>query len=137
MVTFDAPSREVCILRRDVTNTPLQALVTLNDPVFVEAAQALARRVVLRQLSSATDSARIRTAFRLCTAREPQPRELQAQLEFLSRARGQLAEDPAAAETLASDPLGPLPATADAVELAAFTSLCNVLLNLDEVLMKR
>jgi hypothetical protein len=137
MATFDAPSREVCTLRRDITNTPLQALVTLNDPVFFEAAQALARRIVIYEHNSATDSQRIAAAFEICTSRAPEPKELSSLERLLKEARQELASDPDKAEILATDPLGPLPPEADAVELAAYSALCNVLLNLDEVLMKR
>lgn len=139
MATFDAPSREVCTLRRDATNTPLQALVTLNDPAFVEAAQALARRVVLQDRKSSTADAagQLQHAFLLCTSRVPTPAEMEALQSLLNEARVQLSDQPAAANSLASDPLGPLPEGADPVELAAWTAVCNVLLNLDEVLMKR
>src|SRR5205085_715428 len=68
MTTFDAPNREVCTIRRNRTNTPLQALVTLNDPVYVEAAQGLARRMI-QNGSSVSD--RIRRGFELCLARQP------------------------------------------------------------------
>lgn len=134
MATFDAPSREVCVLRRDSTNTPLQALVTLNDPGFVEAAQALARRVVGEAVD---DDAKLRVAFQLASSRAAAKEEIAALRSLLEASREQLREDPSAAETLATDPLGPLPAGADAAELAAWTTVCNVLLNLDEVLMKR
>src|SRR5690606_32235868 len=74
MTTFDATSREVCTIRRIATNTPLQALVTLNDPVYVEAAQALARRVM--QEPAATVSERATYAFRLCVTRPPSDAEV-------------------------------------------------------------
>ena len=74
MVTFDAPGRNVCAVNRPRTNTPLQALVTLNDPVYVEAAQALARRMV-REGGAAVED-RARHGFRLCLARPPRPEEL-------------------------------------------------------------
>ncbi len=145
MATFDAPSREVCTLRRDSTNTPLQALVTLNDPAFVEAAQALARNIVLQadapapasDVADDIDAVRMRAAFLLCTSRLPQDDEMNALLGLLADAKLQLKENQAAAVQLASEPLGPLPADVDPVEMAAWTSVCNVLLNLDEVLMKR
>src|SRR5437660_11919754 len=73
MATFDAPNREVCTLKRDRTNTPLQALVTLNDPVYLEAAQALARRVAS---GGGTVGERARRGFRLCLARPPLGDEL-------------------------------------------------------------
>jgi hypothetical protein len=167
MATFDAPSREVCVLRRDRTNTPLQALVTLNDPAFVEAAQALARRVVLQSPQTgdrpttskpiqsagsdspgaasypldseidAVDEARLRRAFQLCTARQPETAEVSVLLELLAAARKHMQDRHSDALQLATEPFGALPPGADAVELAAWTSVCNVLLNLDEVLMKR
>ncbi len=137
MATFDAPSREVCVLRRDSTNTPLQALVTLNDPAFVEAAQGLARRVVLFDTKEADDVQIIQRAFELCTSRMATEAEAQALLDLLATARQHFAEDPAAAKQMSSDPLGALESPAQEIELAAWTSLCNVLLNLDEVLMKR
>ena len=67
MAQFDAPNREVCTVRRIRTNTPLQALVTLNDPVYVEAAQSLARRMMRRDARQS----RIEFAFRQCLIREP------------------------------------------------------------------
>src|SRR5262249_31025696 len=73
MTAFDAPSREVCTVRRSRTNTPLQALVTLNDPVYVEAAQALALRMISAG-STVEDHARL--GFRLCLSRPPSEAEL-------------------------------------------------------------
>jgi mono/diheme cytochrome c family protein len=151
MATFDAPSREVCTLRRDSTNTPLQALVTLNDPGFVEAAQGLARRIVLEphhRLQSSTqnnssdkhssdDVERLNSAFQICTSRSATDPELSLLQELLTKARDHFSHDLSAAEQLATDPLGPVEDTTLLPELAAWTSLCNVLLNLDEVLMKR
>src|SRR6185295_16397288 len=75
MATFDAPNREVCTLRRTRTNPPLQALVTLNDPVYIEAPQALARRMVTSATGS-TPADRARLGFRLCLARQPHDEEL-------------------------------------------------------------
>lgn len=136
MATFDAPSREVCTLRRDSTNTPLQALVTLNDPGFVEAAQGLARRVLYHS-EARTDTERLARLFELATSRRAYPAEIEALSELLSKARSELQHSPDDANRLATDPIGPLPHGANAIELAAFTSVCNVVLNLDEVLMKR
>ncbi len=76
MATFDAPSREICAIKRVRTNTPLQALVTLNDPVYVEAAQALARRIVREGGSNPEDRARY--ALRLCLCRPPKPEQVGA-----------------------------------------------------------
>jgi hypothetical protein len=134
MDTFDAPSREVCTLRRISTNTPLQALVTLNDPVYVEAAQGLARRV-LREAPS-DDESRAAYAFRLCLIRFPSASEQSELLQVLQQARTAFEPDPAAAQKLATDPIGPLPAGLDPSEAAAWTVVGNVLLNLDETLAR-
>jgi hypothetical protein len=135
MVTFDAPGRSVCTVSRPRTNTPLQALVTLNDPVYVEAAQALARRVVRE--GGASVEARVRHGFRLCVTRPPSPAEERKLVELYRRAREAYARDPEEAAQMATDPLGPLPAGMDAIDLAAWTVVGNVLLNLDEMFAKR
>jgi len=135
MTTFDAPNREVCTLRRGRSNTPLQALVTLNDPVYIEAAQGLARRMVLEGGPSLEE--RVVYGFRLCLARHPRPDECQRLVQLYQTAREELSDRPEQALQLATEPLGPLPAGVDAVELAAWTTLANVLLNLDETLMRR
>jgi mono/diheme cytochrome c family protein len=133
MVTFDAPSREVCALRRNKSNTPLQALVTLNDPVYVEAAQAFARRLIA---VSPDDPERLRQGFRIALARLPTDGEVQRLRSLLTEARAEFAADPRAALALATQPLGPLPAGLSPVEGAAWTAVANVLLNLDELVMK-
>ncbi|TVP98312.1 MAG: DUF1553 domain-containing protein [Planctomycetaceae bacterium] len=135
MATFDAPNREVCTLRRGRSNTPLQALVTLNDPVFVEAAQGLARRMVTEGGDEPAD--RIAHGFLLCLSRTPQPAEAERLLELWEATLEALAGREAEAMRLATEPLGPLPTGADPIELAAWTALANVLLNLDETLMRR
>ncbi len=132
--TFDAPSREICTLRRVRTNTPLQALVTLNDPVYVEAAQALARRM---NAAGATAPEKIRAGFKMCLAREPQETEVARILKLHNEARKALANDAKKVNELATNPIGPVPAGVDATELAAWTTVANVLLNLDETMMKR
>ncbi|MFO0922673.1 MAG: DUF1553 domain-containing protein [Pirellulales bacterium] len=141
MATFDAPNREVCTLKRDRTNTPLQALVTLNDPVFVEAAQGLARRMLLQDGSKLSESERIGLAFRIVTSRSPQVKEVAILEEMLNQARLRFAEDAAAARRMAFDPIGALSdeqlQSVTLADLAAWTTLSNVLLNLDEVLMTR
>lgn len=134
MAAFDAPNREVCTLRRIRTNTPLQALVTLNDPVHLEAAQSLARQVIQWEGSVDVRAARL---FRRCTSREAHPAELARLTELLETVRQQAIKAPEQARLLASEPLGPLPEGADATELAAWTVVGNVILNLDEMLMKR
>ncbi|MEZ5323752.1 MAG: DUF1553 domain-containing protein [Verrucomicrobiales bacterium] len=134
MTTFDAPNREVCIIRRDRTNTPLQALVTLNDPVYMEAAQGLARRLLA--LNKPTD-ATIDAAYMICLSRNATERERDAIKSLLERTKTRLANDSERAMQLATDPLGPAPDGADIAELAAWSVVGNVILNLDEFFLKR
>lgn len=134
-LTFDAPTRETCTLRRIRTNTALQALVTLNDPVYVEAAQAMARR--LEDEGGESLDERLAYGLRLAVARRPRASEL-ARLRGLYQSRLHHYEaHPEAARAMATDPLGPAPEGTDLAELAALTVVCNVILNLDEVLVKR
>jgi hypothetical protein len=133
--TFDAPNREVCTVRRCRTNTPLQAFVTLNDPVFVEAAQALARRIC--EEGGASDGSRLEFAFRTLLGRRPSSVEAARLGRLLDGLRAGFSEDRERAVKMATDPAGPLRAGADPVELASWSSVSNVLLNLDEVLMRR
>jgi hypothetical protein len=134
MVAFDAPNREVCTLRRPRSNTPLQALVTLNDPVYIEAAQALARRMAQ---SDGSPPQKARYGFRLCVARPPHENELQPLLQLFEAARQEYTRDLAKAKRLATEPIGPVPDGLDVADLAAWTTVGNVLLNLDEVVMRR
>jgi hypothetical protein len=134
MATFDAPSREVCAVRRVRSNTPLQAFVTLNDPAFVEAAQALARRL-MREGGTAPEE-RVRYGLRLCLARPAQPEQVEPLLELYQTELATLRADPKRAQELAAGPLGPLPDGVDEAEAAAWTVVANVLLNMDGVLTK-
>jgi hypothetical protein len=134
MVTFDAVNREVCTVRRDRTNTPLQALVTLNDPVYVEAAQGLGRRMAATDGSIAD---KLSAGFRICVSRPPRASELKRLEALYGGALERLAKEPAKATALATKPIGALPAGAKAPEYAAWAVVGNVLLNLDEMLMKR
>ncbi len=130
---FNAPSREVSCVRRDRTNTPLQALVTLNDPQYVEAARLLAQRTLL---GAKDDGARLQSAALRVLARPLKPAELGILQTSLAQLRTHYAKQVADAEALLKvgdtppDPALPKP------ELAAWTMLCNQLLNLDEVLNK-
>src|SRR5262249_35296405 len=100
----------------------------------VELAQALARRIVREGGASA--EARARYGLRLCLARPPRPEEVRYLTELFEGTRARFRQDAQAALALATDPLGPLPAGVDAGELAAWTVVANVLLNLDGVLTK-
>ena len=134
MAMFDAPNRFVCNVRRTPTNTPLQALVTMNDPVYVEAAQALAR---LMDKTSESFEEQIARGFRLCLTRHPKPAEIQRLLALYQQVRSTYADDLNAANLMATDPIGPLPADSNPSELAAWTLVGNILLNLDEVFLKK
>lgn len=135
--TLDAPGGDLTCVRRQRSNTPLAMLATLNEPVFVEAARALALRV-LRE-SGPSDSDRIRYAYRLCVARPPKPDEKQAILDLLQSRRARLADGWLPAREIATgDParLPALPAGTTPNEAAAWTIAARVLLNLDETITK-
>lgn len=129
LMTFDAPSREFCTVRRVRTNTPLQALTTLNDPFFVEAARALAKR--MKAEGGADDAAWISYGFRLVTSRLPTHAELASTLAYQHEQAARFGVDLNAAKAV----LGIKDGVPDA-ELAALTLTANVLLNLDEALTK-
>jgi hypothetical protein len=135
MATFDAPDSFVCTVKRIPTNTPLQALVTMNDPVFVECCQNLARKVVAEGGASVKDRATY--AFRRCLARPPREAELASLVALFEKSRARYATDAKRALAMATDPLGPAPQGADVADLAAWTVVGNVLINLDEMFMKR
>ena len=131
LITFDAPSREFCVVRRVRTNTPLQALTTLNDPAFFEAAQALARRMI--EDVGSDPSARIVYGFRRCTARRPTPEELNRILAFYNLELSRYQKDTGAAAEVIK---GYEKASLDPCEQAAWTMVANVMLNLDETITK-
>lgn len=133
MAAFDAPNREVCTLRRNRSNTPLQALVTLNDPVYIEAAQALGRRMAA--LPGGPEE-QIRAGFRLVLLRPPATNETAPLVALYRNARDAYAAAPAQAALFAGQGEAQNP-PAGAAEAAAWTAVANVLLNLDETLMKR
>lgn len=133
MATFDAPNREFCSIRRDRTNTPLQALVTLNDPVYVEASQALGR--LMAQHPGDTGS-KVAMGFQRCLTRLPSERETKTLVELYSEMREHYQRDSKAAVAMASNPIGDLPEGADAAEYAAWAVVGNALLNLDEMFLK-
>jgi hypothetical protein len=134
MTAFDATSREICTVRRIRTNTPLQAFVTMNDPVYVEASQALARRILREGGSTADDHARY--GLRLALCRPPLPEQVRQIRELFESELAHYRGRPEQARALATEPLGPLPEGMDPAEAAAWTVVANVLLNLDAVLTK-
>ncbi len=143
LAALDAPNREVCTLRRPRTNTPLQALVLMNDPTWVEAARGMAVRT-LRDAPQ-DDADRLRYAFRLLLVRAPEPEELQVLRESLEYYRARYRQAPGDARRLLA--VGQAaPAGEDHSlerlgaeqpgELAAWTAVCSLLLNLDETVTK-
>ena len=133
MQTLDAPSREVCNVRRDRTNTPLQALVLMNDPTFVEAARVLAERTLRVE---ATDDERLTQAFRRATSRIPRQAELELLRSYLAEQRGTFAGDGERARALLSVGAYPMAADLEASEHAVWTLVCSLILNLDESLTR-
>jgi mono/diheme cytochrome c family protein len=134
MLIFDAPTREYCVVRRPRTNTPLQALALLNDPQFVESSRAFAQRILLE--GGSTVESRIAFAFRLATARKPADDEINVLRKVLDQQLADYRRDKDAAEKLLS--VGTLKAKGDLEpsELAAWTTIASMLLNLDETVTK-
>ncbi len=134
---FDAPNGDTSCVRRTQSNTPLQALTTLNETLFVECARALALRTL--QQGGDSDQARLSYAFRRCVARHPSDVETAELLGLLATQKERFAEDSATAWQLAAnDPENPpaLPAESSPADAAAWTVVSRVLLNLDETITK-
>jgi len=127
LLTFDAPTRESCVVRRPTTNTPLQALVLWNDEQFLEAARVLAERTLVE---TAEDSERLTIMFRRCTGRTPSEEEAGVLLEALAAERRRYAEAAADAEALAGIGEAPRKEGLEDAEVAAWTMIANALLNL-------
>lgn len=134
MVNFDAPLREACVVRTVRTNTPLQALTLMNDVTYVEAARGLAQRI-LRE-GGKTPQERLSWAFRLATARKPRPPELQVLADGLRLHLAHYRQDRAGAEQLIHIGESKPDPTLDVGELAAYTAVATLILNLDEVVTR-
>jgi mono/diheme cytochrome c family protein len=131
---FDAPKREVCVGRRPITNTPLQAFVTLNDTQYVEAARVFAQ--LLMQKGGPAFDSRLDLAYRRALARPASGKERDALRRLYHDALAQYRQDARGAEALVSVGEAPRPKDLDVVELAAWTCVCNAVLNLDEVVTR-
>jgi hypothetical protein len=134
MDIFNAPNREFCVVRRERTNTPLQALVTLNDEQFIEAARHLAQRALKE--GGGEFIGRLNLMGRRLLAREFRPEEVKVAQASLDDLLAYYQSNPADAAQLLSVGESPADATLDAPTLAAWTMLANQLMNLDEVLNK-
>ena len=132
--TLDAPDRETCVVRRSRTNTPLQALVLMNDPTYVEAARKFAERLLTE--GGATTEARLNLGFRMVTGRPIQDREAAVLTKVLERQRTRYQNDEKGALKLLSVGESPRDEKIPPGELAAWTMLANTLLNLDETLTR-
>lgn len=128
LTTFDSPDSNVCVVRRERSNTPLQALTMLNDVVFVEAAQALAKRVLTEGMDE-PDCFRLERAFLLCLGREPENGERKRLFKLLEEFRGIAAADPVAAAKLVGSHKADGEPLSDA---AAWAAVMRTILNLDE-----
>ena len=133
MATFDAPDRETCVIRRARTNTPLQALVLLNDPTYLEASRKLAERVLLGESSV---DARLQMAVRFVLVRDADPAELNWLRELLESAEDEYAGQSDAATRLLAVGNSPSDSRLSAEEVASWTTVMSVLLNLDETISK-
>ncbi|KLU04950.1 putative transmembrane protein [Rhodopirellula islandica] len=144
MAAFDAPSRELCTMDRGVTNTPIQALVTLNDPQFAEAARVLAARWLVesgteepgRSEPTITDAERMDQAFTMVVGRMPHEEEREAVLSLLETERERFAQSPEDALAAVSVGESPRSETLEPAEHAAWMQVATLLLNLSETLTR-
>jgi hypothetical protein len=134
LLAFDAPTREECTVNRPRSNTPLQALVLLNDPTYVEAARVFAERIV--KSGGPEFAERLRWAFRRALSRDPRPAEAEVLSALYRKHRREYGEDPAAAEKLVGVGEWPKPKELDLGELAAWTSVARAVLNLHETITR-
>jgi hypothetical protein len=134
MLIFDAPTREYCVVRRLRTNTPLQALALMNDPQFVEASRGFAYRILTEV--SEDPRKRIAHAFRLATARAPSTEETQVLLDVYNQELARFKKDTEAADKLLKVGAFKPDKEVDAAELAAWTTVASMILNLDETITK-
>jgi len=134
LLAFDAPTREECTADRPVSSTPTAALVLLNDPSFVEAARALATKIMANDMND--DNERIRWAWRQVLGRSAESEEATLLADLLKKHRAEFTADPKAAEALVSVGISPRPKDANLTELAAWTSVSRALLNLNETITR-
>jgi len=134
MVNFDSPSREVCVVRESRTNTPLQALNLMNDEAFLEASRKLAERM-MKEGGSAPDE-RIRYLYRLVLARDPRPKEAATVLHALNGFEERFHSDTKAADEYLSYGDSPRAQDLNVADLASYTAVSNLILNLDATVTK-
>jgi hypothetical protein len=135
MTIFDAPTRESCVVRRQMSSTPLQALALLNDEMYIETARKFAERMVKE--GGAAPEERLRWAMRLATSRPATEQEVKILEQGLNRRLAQYRADRGSAEKLLAAGESPRDKTIDTAELAAYTTTASVILNLDEVITRQ
>jgi hypothetical protein len=135
MITFDAAERNTCVVRRQATSTPLQALVLLNDPQFVEAARKVGERAIKE--GGQREEERVAWLFRLLTGRRPASRESAVLRRMLAEQRAIFRADPSLVADFAKVGDAPADAALDPVEAAAYGALANAVMNFDEAIVKR
>ena len=130
---FDTPARQVCAVKVAKTNTPLHALVMMNDVTYIEAARVLAQNILKAET---VPEKRLNLAFRKATGRHPTPQESAILQKVLQKLRNRYRKNIKGAGNLIQVGETPVPEKIDAVELAAYTGVMNLILNLDEVVTK-
>ncbi|RIA08609.1 cytochrome c [Flavobacteriaceae bacterium MAR_2010_72] len=134
MITFDSPTRNFCTVKREATSTPLQALVLLNDVQFVEAARVFAERIINEGGSDIEN--RLKLAFRLATAREPNANEILELKKLVDESFVEFKKHPKDAKKLLTFGEYPVDNTLNTIEVAAYTMATSAILNLDETITK-
>ncbi len=135
MVTFDAPKRDVCTVKREPTASPLQPLIILNGPQFVEASRVLAEKLIREHPED--EEAQIEKAFRLLTSRRPEKEEVNLLEKFLEEQYKAFRSNPSEAEELLKVGQAPISGKEDPIELAAKTVVINTLMNFNESIFQR
>ena len=134
MLAFDAPTREECAADRPRSNIPQQALVLLNDPSYVEAARTFAASIV--QSGGADSASRLKFAFRKALARDPRPQESEQLSKLVDKLSAQYTADPKAAEAILKVGIAPMPNGMNPAELATWTNIARVIMNLHETVVR-
>lgn len=137
MLNFDAAERHTCIVKRQKTSTPLQALVTLNDPQFVEAARVLAQRVAVHQATSSGNSAAIQSVFKAVVSRPARPVEVALMQQLYEEELADFKKNPKRATELLSVGEYPIDKTLKPEEVAAWAVVTSTIMNFDEAIIKR
>ncbi len=135
MMNFDSPNREQCAVFENRTNSPLQALDLMNDVTFLEASRKFAERIIAE--GGATPESRIEYGYKLLLARAPSPKQKQILLTTEARMAADFRNDPTAASQFLQQGESPMDRSADPTELAAWTSIASLLLNMDEAITKQ